>query len=183
MLFRSRVISSYGVTEATIDSTYFEMTEKHLSDEGIVPIGRPFANTQTYLLDPNQNLVPAGVPGELYLGGDGLARGYLNRPELTKERFIEWNLPTETANCVKLYRTGDIARYRRDGVIEIIGRADHQVKLRGYRIELGEIETVLSGHSEVNECVVVAREDVPGDKRLVAYLTIKGNEINSAELR
>ncbi len=178
---QTRVISSYGVTEATIDSTYFEMTEKHLKDEGIVPIGRPFANTQIYLLDPQQNLIPAGVPGELYLGGDGLARGYLNRPELTKERFIEWISPT--GELKKLYRTGDIARYRRDGVIEIIGRADHQVKIRGYRIELGEIETVLSNHTEINECVVVAREDVPGDKRLVAYLTIKGEEINAGELR
>ncbi|HSK74541.1 MAG TPA: non-ribosomal peptide synthetase, partial [Pyrinomonadaceae bacterium] len=186
---RTRVISSYGVTEATIDSTYFEMTEEHLKDEGIVPIGRPFANTQIYLLDANQNLVPPGVPGELYLGGNGLARGYLNRPELTKEKFIEWDVPEELQTAefnerkLRLYRTGDLARYRRDGTIEILGRADNQVKLRGYRIELGEIEAILSRHTDVNECVVILREDVPGDKRLVAYLTIKSDEVNSGELR
>ena len=185
----TRVISSYGVTEATIDSTYFEITAETQDGEGIVPIGRPFANTQIYLLDANQNLVPVGVPGELYLGGNGIARGYLNRPDLTKEKFIEWTSPADSptgkvaSKRLRLYRTGDVARYRRDGTIEILGRADHQVKLRGYRIELGEIETVLSRHPDVNECVVILREDVPGDKRLVAYLTMKNNEINSGELR
>ncbi len=186
---QTRVISSYGVTEAAIDSTYFEMTAENRDGEGIVPIGRPFANTQIYLLDANQSLVPIGVPGELYLGGNGVARGYLNRPDLTKEKFVEWTAPAESesgeaaANRLRLYRTGDVARYRRDGTIEILGRADYQVKLRGYRIELGEIEAVLSRHADVNECVVVLREDVPGDKRLVAYLTMKTGEINSAELR
>ena len=186
---RTRVISSYGVTEATIDSTFFEMTEKHLNDEGIVPIGRPFANTQIYLLDANRNLVPPGVPGELYLGGNGLARGYLNRPELTKEKFIQLDVPADwhtaefTEKQLRLYRTGDIARYRRDGIIEILGRADNQVKLRGFRIELGEIEAVLSRHPDVNECIVVLREDVPGDKRLVAYLIVRENKINSGDLR
>jgi acyl carrier protein len=181
---QARVISSYGVTEATIDSTYFEITAENQTGEGIVPIGRPFANSQIYLLDADQNPVPVGVPGELYLGGHGVARGYLNRPDLTAERFVEWTLPAETAKKqIKLYRTGDLARYRRDGVIEILGRADNQVKLRGYRIELGEIESALSLHPEVNECVVIVREDAPGDKRLIAYLTTKNDEINPGDLR
>lgn len=176
----ARVVSSYGVTEATIDSTFFEMRDKHSSDQGIVPIGRPFANTQLYLLDQNQNLVPPGVPGELYLGGAGVARGYLKRPELTKEKFAEWTTPN--GKKLNLYRTGDIARYARDGVLEIQGRADNQVKLRGYRIELGEIEAVLSKHPRVNEPLVIVREDAPGDKRLVAYFTSE-NAPEVSELR
>jgi amino acid adenylation domain-containing protein len=186
---RTRVVSCYGVTEATIDSAFFEMTEKNINDEGVVPIGRPYANTQIYLLDADQNLVPPGVPGELYLGGDGLARGYLNRPELTREKFIEWVVPSElhipefTERRLRLYRTGDIARYRRDGTLEILGRADNQIKLRGFRIEPAEIEAAICRHADVNECVVIVREDAPGDKRLVAYFTVRGNEINSGELR
>ncbi len=183
------VINSYGITETTIDSTYFEMTAEDESVEGIIPIGRPYANTKLYVLDAERNLVPARVPGELYIGGNGVARGYLNRPELTAEKFIEWTAPAELGNGetgtsqLRLYRTGDLARRRHDGTIEILGRADYQVKLRGYRVELGEIEATISRHPAVNQCVVALREDIPGNKQLVAYLTTKENEVDSAELR
>jgi acyl carrier protein len=125
----------------------------------------------------------------LFIGGGGVGRGYLNRPEMTKEKFIEWTPPAgfdsndSETNSLRLYKTGDLARYRHDGMIEILGRADYQVKLRGYRVELGEIEAVISTHSKVNECIVALREDVPGDKRLVAYLTAKTDEIDSVEMR
>ena len=178
------VVNSYGITETTIDSTYFEMTAKDEAAEGIIPIGRPYANTKLYILDDDRNLLPARVPGELYIGGNGVGRGYLNRPELTAEKFIEWMPPGESAAApLRLYKTGDLARRRHDGMVEISGRADYQVKLRGFRVELGEIEAVISTHADVNECVVALREDIPGNKQLVAYLTTKGNEINSAELR
>ncbi|HEX8288570.1 MAG TPA: amino acid adenylation domain-containing protein [Pyrinomonadaceae bacterium] len=183
------VVNSYGITETTIDSTFFEPNEKDQLSEGIIPIGRPYANTKLYVLDANQNLVPARVPGELYIGGNGVGRGYLNRPELTKEKFIEWTAPAELesgdpgATKLRLYKTGDLARYRHDGMIEILGRADYQVKLRGYRVELGEIEAVVSRHPDVNECIVALREDVPGDKRLVAYVTAKVSEIDAGDMR
>src|SRR5207248_2419810 len=129
-----------------------------------VPIGRPFPNTEIYLLDKFGSPVPIGVPGELYQGGNGLARGYLNRPDLTSEKFVEIDLPWAGGTVRRrLYRTGDLARYRSDGNIAIIGRADNQVKLRGFRIELGEIESVLSRYPDVCECVVALREDMPGD--------------------
>jgi len=154
----------YGPTEASIDVTYWQCQRE--SHAGIVPIGRPIANTQIYLLDQSQNPVPIGVPGELYIGGVGLARGYFNRPELTAEKFV----PNPFREGERLFRTGDLARYRADGAIEFLGRIDHQVKISGFRIELGEIEVVLGQHPAIKEVVVVAREDVPGIKRLVAYL-------------
>ena len=131
-----------------------------------VPVGRAIANVQTYVLDQNLQPVPINIPGELHIGGDGLARGYLNRPELTAEKFIL----NPFSDSTYLYKTGDLVRYLPNGNIEFIGRIDHQVKIRGFRIELGEIEAVLVQHPQVREVVVTAREDTPGDKRLVAYV-------------
>jgi aspartate racemase len=161
------LINGYGPTENTTFTTCYRMTD--VSEvESSVPIGRPIANTQVYILDPYLQPVPIGVPGQLYTGGDGLARGYLNRPELTAEKFI--SDPFSEDPAARLYKTGDLARYLPDGSIEFLGRVDHQVKIRGFRIELGEVESVLGRHPAVEEAVVIAREDVPGDKRLVAYL-------------
>ena len=156
----------YGPTEASIDVTYWQCQPQ--SHDGTVPIGRPIANTQIYILDRLEHPVSIGVPGELYIGGVGVARGYHNRPELTAEKFVR-NPFSEDATD-RLFRTADLARYRPDGAIEFLGRVDHQVKIRGFRIELGEIEAVLGQHPAIKEVVVLAREDVPGDKRLVAYL-------------
>jgi amino acid adenylation domain-containing protein len=153
-----------GPTETTIWSSIHEVQ----SVNGPVPIGRPIGNTQLYILDRNQQLLPIGVPGELYIGGDGLAQGYLNRPELTDERFVPDPFRPEAGN--RLYKTGDLARWLSDGNIEILGRLDHQVKIRGFRIELGEIESVVRQHSAVRDTVVVMHENAPGDKQLVGYV-------------
>jgi amino acid adenylation domain-containing protein len=156
----------YGPTEITIWSAAYRVD----SDAGPILIGRPVANTQLYILDSHLQPVPIGVVGELYVGGDGVTRGYLNRPELTSEKFTANPFSKDPGS--RLYKTGDLARYLPDGNIECLGRIDHQVKLRGFRIELEEIETVLSQHPAVRETVVVAREEIPGDKRLVAYLVV-----------
>jgi amino acid adenylation domain-containing protein len=155
----------YGPTETTIWSTVEPVT----SGAGNVPIGRPIANTQVYVLDNHRNLAPIGVVGELYIGGDGVTLGYLDRPELTADRFVPDTF--RPGDQKTLYRTGDLARYLPDGRLECLGRTDHQVKVRGFRIELGEIETALGRHPGVRECVVIVREDVPNDKRIVAYYT------------
>ena len=157
--------NAYGPTEATICASVHRC---HRHDRGLPPIGRPVANTQVYLLDGYLNPVPAGVAGELYIAGDGLARGYLNRPGLTAEKFIP--NPFSPVPGARMYRSGDLARYRTDGEIEYLGRIDSQVKIRGFRIELGEVETALAALPGVRDTVVLAREDIPGDKRLVAYV-------------
>src|SRR5215472_16703394 len=158
-----RVYNLYGPTEDTTYSTY-TLVPRCAS----VTVGRPIANSQAYILDRHLHPVPVGVPGELYLAGEGLARGYYGRPDLTAERFVPNVFSSEPA--ARMYRTGDLCRYGQDSNIEYLGRIDHQIKLRGFRIELGEIEAVLLANSAVRQCVVVAREDFPGDKRLVAYV-------------
>jgi amino acid adenylation domain-containing protein len=158
----------YGPTEAAVDVTYWAC--RRGSEQRTVPIGQPVSNTQIYLLDPHFRPVPVGVPGELYIGGVQVARGYHGRPGLTAARFIDD--PFSDVPGARFYKTGDLARFRPDGNVEFLGRMDLQVKIRGFRVELGEIEAVLGQHPTVHEVVVVAREDTPGDKRLVAYLIV-----------
>jgi amino acid adenylation domain-containing protein len=170
----------YGPTEAAVDVTYWECQRE--TELNTVPIGRPVANTQLYILDRNMQPAPVGIPGELYIGGIQVGRGYLNKPELTSERFIPDPFSKNTK--AKLYKTGDSCRYLPDGNIEYLGRLDFQVKIRGNRIELGEIEALLGQHPAVREAVVTAREDTPGDKRLAAYITLKPDQkITNGELR
>jgi amino acid adenylation domain-containing protein len=162
-----RLFNHYGPTEATVGSCAYEIpSEAPLA--GAIPIGRPIANAQVYLLDRNLRPVPVGAAGELYISGSGLARGYLSRPELTAEKFIPH--PFSQTPGARLYHTGDVARYLEDGNIEYIARADAQVKIRGYRIELGEIENVLVKHEAVRQAVVRATESEGADKQLIAYV-------------
>lgn len=156
----------YGPTETTIWSSTLSVDKE---PAGIVPLGAPIANTQLYVLDGSLRPVPAGQPGELFIGGDGVARGYLGRPDLTAERF----LANPFIPNGRIYHTGDLVRRDEDGAIQFIGRVDHQVKVRGYRIELGEIEAQLSSHPSVTEAVAVMREDKPNDVRIVAYMVLK----------
>ncbi|MFJ2031590.1 amino acid adenylation domain-containing protein [Streptosporangium sp. NPDC087985] len=172
----------YGPTEAAVDVTSWHCAPEAVADAITLPIGTPIANMRLYVLDRHGNPTPIGVPGELHIGGVGVARGYHRRPALTAERFVPD--PFGAVPGARLYRTGDLARRRRDGNLEFLGRIDHQVKLRGLRIELGEIETALRDREDVTEAVVVVREDIPGDKRLVAYLTTPGGaDVDLAELR
>jgi len=165
-----RLLNAYGPTEATITATVFELTSRLFKKTTFqrIPIGRPLANREIYILDKYSNPVPVGVSGDLHIGGAGLARGYLNRAELTAEKFIPNPFSEEPG--ARLYKTGDLARYLPDGNIEFLGRVDHQVKIRGFRIELGEIEAALDGYPVVREAVVLAREDKLGEKRLAAYV-------------
>ena len=173
---RVQLWNIYGPTEITANACG---TIVNNGDE--ITIGRPLSHVQIYLLDEHLNQVPLGVAGEIYVGGGGVARGYQSQPELTAERFIPDAFGTPGS---RLYRTGDLARLLPDGRIDFIGRADHQVKIRGYRIELGEIETALARHPNVREAVVVAREEVAGEARLVGYVTAKpGHEVRPDELR
>ncbi|NNB85299.1 amino acid adenylation domain-containing protein, partial [Corallococcus exiguus] len=175
------VTACYGPTESTLFTSTHRMTRPE--QVGVsVPIGAPIANTQVYLLDDALAPVPLGAPGELFIGGDGLARGYLSRPDLTAERFIP--NPFSSAPGARLYRTGDLARWRDDGVLEFLGRLDHQVKLRGFRIELAEVEAALAAHPLVRQAIALVREDVPGDKRLVAYVVAQPEQsLDVAALR
>ncbi|MEH2067463.1 MAG: amino acid adenylation domain-containing protein [Nostoc sp.] len=188
-----RFFNAYGPTEATIWSTVVEINDPTSETS----IGCPIANTQIYILDEHLQLVPIGIIGELYIGGDGLARGYLNRPELTAEKFIPNPFQRgrgqrageaggkgeedQSFNSERLYKTGDLARYLPNGNIEFLGRINDQVKIRGFRIELGEIEAVLSQYLAVQEAVVIVREDTPGDKRLVAYI-VASQQLTTNEL-
>lgn len=165
-----RLINGYGPTEnTTFTCTHWIAEAGRLGPS--VPIGRPISNTRVYVLDRYRNPVPVGVAGELYLGGDGLARGYWNQPDLTSEKFV--SNPFSSHSGERLYRSGDLVRYRADGSLEFLGRQDYQVKIRGFRVELGEVESVLSEHPAIGECVVQAREEVAGHKQLVAYVGVQ----------
>lgn len=177
-----RCFNAYGPTETTITSTIHELSYRRDGDQlQSVPIGRPIANTQAYLLDPQLHPVPVGVSGELYLGGAGLARGYLHQSALTAERFIPHPFGIDPGT--RLYRTGDRARYTAHGEIEFLGRADDQVKVRGYRIELGEIEAVLAHHLAVRDVVVVASDGISEETYLAAYVVAMGERPSIGELR
>jgi amino acid adenylation domain-containing protein len=169
------VWNMYGPTETTVWSAVHQIT----STTGPVFVGRPIANTELYVLDSEMQPVPIGVPGELYIGGDGLARGYRNRPELTAEKFVPHSFRRQAE--ARLYNTGDLARYRADGNVELLGRRDDQVKIRGFRVELGEIEAALGEHPAVQTTAVVLRDDEPGEPRLVAYAVLQPGSLAHAE--
>ncbi len=174
--FQGEIFNMYGPTETAIWSTVYQVEDQR----GSIPIGKPILNTQVYVLDSQMQLVPSGGIGNLLIGGDGVVRGYLNRPELTAERFV----PDPFRAQGRLYRTGDLARFLADGKLEFMGRADFQVKIRGFRIELGEIETALEEQPGVEQAVVVAREDLHGDKILAAFFVAKaGSTVNTDALR
>jgi amino acid adenylation domain-containing protein len=176
-----RVVNEYGPTETVVGCCVYEAAAGEIKT-GPVPIGRPVANTELYVLDRYMQPVAIGVTGELYIGGDGLARGYLNRPGLTAERFVPHPFSREGGQ--RLYRTGDVVRYGREGELEYVGRVDQQVKVRGFRIELGEIETVLLAHPSIYEAVVIVRADREGSARLIAYVVAKeGETVTLVELR
>ncbi|HLZ53020.1 MAG TPA: non-ribosomal peptide synthetase, partial [Verrucomicrobiae bacterium] len=177
-IMSGKIINMYGPTETTVWSAVHRVEET----DNIIPIGRPIANTEIYILDKNLQPAPIHVAGEIFIGGEGVTRGYLNRLELTAEKFIR--NPFSADPSARLYRTGDLGRFRADGTIEFLDRIDNQVKIRGHRIELGEIELAFSRHPAVREIVVVAREDTPGDKRLVAYVVAASDpKPTAAELR
>ena len=174
------IINGYGPTECTTFAATWRIPRELDADTRSIPIGRPIADTTLQVLNARGEAVPVGVIGELYIGGAGVARGYLGRPELTAERFV---VDPDNAACGRLYRTGDLVRWLPEGAIEFIGRADGQVKIRGYRIELGEIEAVLQRVAGVRACAVLAREDRPDQKRLVAYYVSDGAALTAAHLR
>jgi amino acid adenylation domain-containing protein len=177
---QTKLINEYGPTETVVGCCVYEVGDRDRNSTSI-PIGRPITNTQLYILDQHWMLVPIGVPGELYIGGEGLARGYLEQPALTAEKFVPHPFTREPG--ARLYKTGDQARYLPDGNIEFLGRIDHQVKIRGFRIELGEIESVLGEHGSVRESVVTVREDPVGEKSLVAYVVPMRAGLAIGELR
>jgi amino acid adenylation domain-containing protein len=177
---RPQLVNMYGITETTVHVTYRRITEADTSRGQGSVIGMPIGDLQVYLLDAQMQLVPAGVPGELFVAGAGLARGYLNRSDLTADRFVPdpFGGPGD-----RLYRTGDVGRRLTDGSLEFVGRNDHQVKIRGHRIELGEIEAVAASHSAVRDCIVIARSDDKGEKRLVCYVVPARGGVKTEELR
>jgi amino acid adenylation domain-containing protein len=176
-----RLINAYGPTEGTIVACSHLMTDPS-EIMHTIPIGRPAAETRVHLLDRAMRQVPAGIPGELFIGGEGVARGYHRRPDLTAERFVPD--PFDDGPGARLYRTGDLARWRSDGKLEFLGRVDQQVKIRGYRIEPGEVETVLGLHPDVRECAVVPQAGIAGERRLVAYVVSSGRgALSTGDLR
>ena len=170
-----RWLNTYGPTETTVEATLYEPPPQFVGQDAAadLPIGRPIANVRAYVLDRRQEPVPVGVAGELLIGGSGVTRGYLNQPALTATKFIPDPFATDPGG--RLFRTGDLVRYRPDGTLEFVGRSDRQVKIRGFRVELGEIEAVLGQHSAVRSLLVTAREDLPGGARLVAYVVPAGS--------
>jgi len=191
-LVKGQVLNMYGPTETTIWSTAHRVNEedigrveasavKDYTVAKVMPIGRPISNTELYILDENLELVPDGVAGELFIGGDGVVRGYLNRPELTEARFIT-NRFIDGADR-RLYRTGDLTRYRSDGIVEFLGRTDNQIKLRGYRIELGEIEAVLEQFPGVDATAVLLQTDKQGNQGLVAYLAGHASNLSTGAIQ
>ncbi|WDD36886.1 amino acid adenylation domain-containing protein (plasmid) [Nostoc sp. UHCC 0926] len=179
---RVRLVNAYGPTETTITATLFEILPQLSEDINLkkMPIGRPLPNRTVYILDRYLQPVAIGVPGELYIGGVCLAKGYLNRPELTQEKFIPNPFSDATE---RLYKTGDLARYLSNGNIEYLGRIDNQVKIRGFRIELGEIEAALNTHPQIQQAVAIVTEDIPGNKRLVAYVVKSDESLTTNQLR
>lgn len=177
------ILNHYGPTETTVGVLTHAVSRNSDLSSSSIPLGRPLANTQIYLLDAQQKLVPPGATGELYIGGAGVARGYFHQPQLTAERFIPLpaHLVSDTAIGQHLYRTGDLARYCLDGTLEFLGRADDQVKIRGYRIELGEIVAVIQRHPAVQEQVVIVRDDERGAKQLVAYVVLQPQQTLTTE--
>ncbi|HLG79306.1 MAG TPA: amino acid adenylation domain-containing protein, partial [Ktedonobacteraceae bacterium] len=170
-----QLVNMYGITETTVHVTYRRLSREDIESEGGSLIGRSIQDLCTYVLDHHARPIPIGVVGELYVGGAGVARGYLNRPDLTAERFVL--NPFSADPKARMYKTGDLGRWRADGTIEYLGRRDQQVKIRGFRIELGEIEAQLARHPEVKEAVVVVREEGQGEKRLVGYVI--GKDVSS----
>ena len=160
------LLNEYGPTETTVTATVHAVRAQETAR---APIGRPLANVRIYVLDGQGQPAPLGVQGEICIGGEGVARGYLNQPELTEERFVKDPFSDEPG--ARMYRTGDLGYWQADGALQFAGRNDDQVKIRGFRVELGEIEARLSELPQVREVVVLAREDHPGDRRLVAYWT------------
>jgi acyl-coenzyme A synthetase/AMP-(fatty) acid ligase/acyl carrier protein len=179
---RPRLVNMYGITETTVHVTYRPISSEDVRRRMGSVIGEPIPDLRLYVLDAHRQLVPVGVPGELFVGGSGVARGYLSRPELTAERFVED--PFAVVPGARLYRTGDVARRLADGDLEYLGRVDHQVKIRGFRIELGEIEAHLAAVPEISQAVVAARETARGDRVLVAYMTSRSeSRPHTSELR
>ena len=176
----TRILNHYGPTETTVGVVTYAVDNASKPHTPTVPLGRPLPNTQIYLFDPNLALTPIGVPGEVCIGGAGVARGYLGQPELTRERFLAD--PFSKRPSARLYRTGDRARVLPDGTLVFLGRLDFQVKVRGYRIELGEIDAALASHAAVKDAVVLAHEETPGDKRLIAYV-VPATRLSTAELQ
>jgi amino acid adenylation domain-containing protein len=179
---KARLLNIYGSSEVAADVTWHEVTESAEGKRGLVPIGKPIWNTQVYVLDRHGNAVPVGVRGEIYVGGAGLAQGYWRQPELTAERFVKNRMAPEKSE--RLYKTGDLGRWRGDGEIEYVGRIDSEVKVRGMRIDLREIETVLAGQEGIEEAVVELAGEGGGEARLVAYLvSTEGGRVSAQELR